>query len=84
MRRLISILNGLDRSHTNYSAIYAGASAQTKTGFLTGDAAARLGNDADFDPVYWKDDVSYALARSHKLTPDKPVVTVGLDRKSVV
>jgi hypothetical protein len=75
MNRLKIYFSKLDRNDTTYEMIYTGAYAYTKEGIVYGDP--KIGN-AIFDSVYKDRNVEYEIARSHRLTPDKPCVTVKL------
>ena len=80
MKRLKAYFSALDAKNVTYETIYAGAYGYDNNGkiFYVTDLknvrSDRVGND----PVYWKDDVSYEIRRTHKFTLSKPSVSIKI------
>lgn len=66
MNRLKSYLIAMDRSETTYINMYEGP-------YYDKDVHATV-----YDPTYYKNDICYKIERSHKLTLDKPIVTIQI------
>ena len=75
MKRLKAYFSRLERNDTTYEMIYTGAYAYTKDGIIYGNPNVA---NVIFDPVYKEDDIKFAVERSHRLTLDKPCITVRI------
>lgn len=68
MKRLKGILLSMEQNDSTYRKVYEGP--RVDNSFLPPEVV--------YDPVYWNEDISYTFKMTHKLTLDKPCVTIGI------
>lgn len=66
MKRLKKYLLSMDPKNSTYNDMYEGPYYDP------------VFDETLYDPTYWRDDVSYKISRTHKLTPDKPSVEIRI------
>ncbi|WIV13686.1 P-loop domain-containing protein [Proteiniborus sp. MB09-C3] len=66
MKRLRKYLLSMDPKNSTYNDMYEGP-------YYVPELDETL-----YDPTYWRDDVSYTISRTHKLTLDKPSIEISI------
>jgi len=71
MKRLRNYLLSMERTQVSYKEIYAGEELNPISG------------EIEYNPIYVHGDAFYHVQPSHRLTPDKPHITISLPLQSV-